>query len=52
MKGNMSQTDNVLVPNIKFRKFQINSLMFEKFAAQEVFLILMRLKKNQKRMIS
>ena len=52
MKGNMLQADDVLIPNIRFRKFQIDPQKFERFAAQKVFLILMRLKKNQNRMMT
>ena len=50
----MLQSDDVIVPNIRVRKFQINPQKYEKFAASEVFflLILMRLKKSQKRMIT
>ena len=37
MKGNMLQSDDVMVPNIRVRKFQIDPQNFEKFAAEEVF---------------
>ena len=37
MKGNMLQSYNVLVPNIRVRKLQIDPQQFYKFAAQEVF---------------
>ena len=37
MKGNMIQSDDVMVPNIRVRKFQIDPQKFEKFAAEEVF---------------
>ena len=48
----MLQSDDVMVPNMRVRKFQIDPQKFEKFAADEVFLTLMRLKKSQKRMIT
>ena len=47
MKGNILQSDDVMVPNMKVRKLQIDLQKFEKF-----FLTLMRLKKSQKRMIT
>ena len=37
MKGNMLQSDDVMVPNTRVRKFQIDPQKFEKFAAEEVF---------------
>ena len=37
MKGNMLQSDDVMVPNTRVRKFQIDHQNFEKFAAEEVF---------------
>ena len=37
MKGNMLQSDDVMVPNMRVRKFQIDPRKFEKFAAEEVF---------------
>ena len=37
MKGNMLQSDDVMVPNMRVRKFQIDPQKFEKFAAEEVF---------------
>ena len=46
MKGNMLQSDDVMVPNIRVRKFYIDPQKFEKFAAQEVFRTVMRLKKS------
>ena len=33
----MLQSDDVMVPNIRVRKFQIDLQNFEKFAAEEVF---------------
>ena len=48
MKENMLQSDDVMVPNMRGRKFQIDSQKFEKFAANEVFfLTLMKLKKRK-----
>ena len=37
MKGNMLQSDDVMVPNMRVLKFQIDPQKFEKFAADEVF---------------
>ena len=37
MKGKMLQSDNVMVPNMRVLKFQIDPQKFEKFAAEEVF---------------
>ena len=37
MKGNMLQSDDVMVNNISVRKFQIDPQKFEKFAAEEVY---------------
>ena len=37
MKGNMLQSDDVMVPNMRLRKFQIDPQKFEKFTADEVF---------------
>ena len=37
MKGNMLQSDDVMVPNMRVRKFQIDPQKFEKFAAEEGF---------------
>ena len=51
-EGKMLQSDDVMIPNMRVRKFQIDPQKFEKFAADEVFLNLMRLKKSQKRMIT
>ena len=36
IKGNMLQSDNVMVTNMIVRKFQINPKKFEKFAAFKV----------------
>ena len=37
MKGNMLQSDDVMLPNMRIRKFQIDPQKFEKFTADEVF---------------
>ena len=37
MNGNLLQFDDVMIHNMRVRKFQINPQKFEKFAAQEVF---------------
>ena len=38
MKGNMLQSEDVMVSNKRVRKFQIDPQKFEKFAAQEAFI--------------
>ena len=37
MKGNMLQSDDVIVPNMRVRRFQIDPQKYEKFAADEFF---------------
>ena len=52
MKENMLQSYYVIVPNIRVRKFQIDSQKFGKFASEQVFVRnLMRLKKSEKRIM-
>ena len=36
MKWNMLQPDDVMVPNMRVLKFQINPQKFEKFTADEI----------------
>ena len=36
-EGNILLTDDVMLPNIRVRKFQIDPQKFEKFAVEEVF---------------
>ena len=52
MKGNILQSDDAMVPNIRVQKFQIDPKKFEKFSIQEVLWTVMRLKKSQRRMIT
>ena len=52
MKGNMLQSDDVMVPNMRVRKFQIDPKNLRSLLLTKFFLTLMRLKKSQERMIT